>query len=695
MTGGLCKIPFPLMPELNPVLRRTLARVALLAGLSLFAELFLIRWLDAQVRILGFTRNIPLLASFLGLGIGYARASTPGRRRLASFAAPAFALGILLGIVPDLPAGGVTAFGPTTIESNIGASHASSSLEVFALFAAVAAVFAGVVVSMVPFGELAGEAMRGLETLRAYSANLAGSIAGVALTFALAAMAAPLWVNAVLVLLVVVIVLPPRAHRAVAVGIAIACAASMIALDHRGAGQRFWSPYNRIDLRPAVRPPGLPSRGRSVESGREWTIKVQTMFFQRMLDFDGEASSLDVYNAPYREKPRRSVLVLGAGTGNDVEAARRGGAQSVDAVEIDPVIERLGREYHPQHPYSDPRVRVIVDDARAYLRRPGPGYDLIVFGILDAHLSFFSSFASSIRLDNYVYTVESMRAARSRLNPGGEVWATVFIDQPWVVENLRAAMKEAIGAEPRVTYASGEGATFVFGAADAGTRQTSTPHRSLSGWLSRVAVPTDDWPYPYLKRRALPGPTAGAALGVLLATALLLRLVLGRSVRFHRGMFLLGAGFLLVETRVIAQLALLFGTTWRVSGIAILGILVVAWLGSLAARRWPGLSDRWLYAGLVASLLIGWLVPVGRALGGSGLAQLGVTALLVLPVSFSSIVFARKAVRIANLSEAMASNLAGGVLGGAMKNLSLIFGISALALIAALLYAVSFENVDR
>jgi hypothetical protein len=683
------------MPESNPNLRRALARVALFAGLSLFAELFLIRWLDSQVRVLGFTRNVPLLAAFLGLGIGYARASMPGRRRLAPFAAPAFALGILLGIIPDLPAGGVAVFGPTTIESNTGVFAATSSLEVLALFAAVAAVFAGVVLSMVPFGELAGEAIRGLDTLQAYSTNLAGSIVGVALTFALAAMGAPLWVNAALVLLMVAIVLPARAHRAIAIGLLFACAASMIALDHRGEVQRFWSPYNRVDLSPAVRPAGLRSRDRRVEPTREWTISVQSIFFQRMLDFDTEFGSLDVYHAPYRERARRSVLVLGAGSGNDVEAAIRGGAERVDAVEIDPLIERLGRKYHPQHPYSDPRVRAIVDDARAYLRRPGPNYDLIVFGILDAHLSFFSSFASSIRLDNYVYTVESMRAARSRLNPGGEVWATVYIDQPWVVENLRAAMKEAIGAEPRVSYAGGDGATFVFAAAEAGAKQGSTSRRVFSGWLSGAAVPTDDWPYPYLKRRALPAPTVGAALGMLLATAALLRLVLGRSVRFHRGMFLLGAGFLLVETRVIAQLALLFGTTWRVSGIAILGILTIAWLASLAARRWPALSDPWLYAGLLASLVIGWLVPVGRALGGGELALVGATALLVLPVGFSSIIFARKAVRIANLSEAMASNLAGGVLGGAMENLSLVLGISALALIAALLYAVSFESADR
>ena len=63
-----------------------------------------------------------------------------------------------------------------------------------------------------------------------------------------------------------------------------------------------------------------------------------------------------------------NVLVLGAGSGTDVAAALRHGAKHVDAVEIDPVIIRLGREHHPDQPYSDPRVTVVNDDARHFLR---------------------------------------------------------------------------------------------------------------------------------------------------------------------------------------------------------------------------------------------------------------------------------------------------------------------------------------
>ncbi len=55
------------------------------------------------------------------------------------------------------------------------------------------------------------------------------------------------------------------------------------------------------------------------------------------------------------------------GSGTDVAMALQNGAQHVDAVEIDPVLLELGRELHPDRPYSDPRVTTHVDDGRAFL----------------------------------------------------------------------------------------------------------------------------------------------------------------------------------------------------------------------------------------------------------------------------------------------------------------------------------------
>ena len=58
------------------------------------------------------------------------------------------------------------------------------------------------------------------------------------------------------------------------------------------------------------------------------------------------------YDLPFRFIEPRSMLVLGSGGGNDVAAAVRRGVPAIDAVEIDPVIVRLGEHLHPEKPYQ-------------------------------------------------------------------------------------------------------------------------------------------------------------------------------------------------------------------------------------------------------------------------------------------------------------------------------------------------------
>ena len=49
---------------------------------------------------------------------------------------------------------------------------------------------------------------------------------------------------------------------------------------------------------------------------------------------------------------------------------RRGGtgrkAEHIDAVEIEPVLNAIGRDHHPQRPYADPRVAIHLDDGRSF-----------------------------------------------------------------------------------------------------------------------------------------------------------------------------------------------------------------------------------------------------------------------------------------------------------------------------------------
>src|SRR5436305_1898308 len=139
-----------------------------------------------------------------------------------------------------------------------------------------------------------------------------------------------------------------------------------------------------------------------------------------------------------------NVLILGAGTGTDVAAALRHGAKHVDAVEIDPVILRLGAERHPDHPYQDPRVTAINDDARHFLSTTDKKYDLIVFALIDS-LTVQSSF-SSVRLESYMFTEESFRAVRDHLTPRGAMALYNYFREKWLVDRL--ANTAATGFEP-------------------------------------------------------------------------------------------------------------------------------------------------------------------------------------------------------------------------------------------------------
>jgi len=106
----------------------------------------------------------------------------------------------------------------------------------------------------------------------------------------------------------------------------------------------------------------------------------------------------------------RRILIIGAGCGNDVARALLFTSEysdlRIDAVEIDPVIQKLGVHYHTDQPYSDPRVHVTINDGRNFLRQaPDSTYDLIIFALVDS-LVLQSGYAS-LRLENYLFTLES------------------------------------------------------------------------------------------------------------------------------------------------------------------------------------------------------------------------------------------------------------------------------------------------
>jgi spermidine synthase len=88
-------------------------------------------------------------------------------------------------------------------------------------------------------------------------------------------------------------------------------------------------------------------------------------------------------------------------------------------------------------------VRLFVDDARSFLQRTKEKYDLVVFATLDSHTAFSS--LSSLRLDNFVFTEESVRSAREKLNSGGGIAINFFTIKEWLSQRHLSTLQTVMG----------------------------------------------------------------------------------------------------------------------------------------------------------------------------------------------------------------------------------------------------------
>ena len=208
-------------------------------------------------------------------------------------------------------------------------------------------------------------------------------------------------------------------------------------------------------------------------------------------------------------------------------------------------------------------------------------------------------------------------------------------------------------------------------------------------------LPTDDWPFLYLKERGIPfkPSVTGMLLIAALSVAILLIFAPVRTVRPNGRMFFLGAGFMLLETRGVVQMALLFGATWVVNSVVFAAILAMVLLANLTVqalrprRLWPCVTPRWRPA-----LVVNLCVPLSAflALGaGAGADGAGVCHRVRAGV-FRGIIFSTAFRDSARPDVDFGSNIAGVILGGLSEYFSLIVGFKGLLLIALGYYALSF-----
>ena len=462
--------------------------------------------------------------------------------------------------------------------------------------------------------------------------------------------------------------------------------------------QRIYSPYQLLEL-------GYSDAGLMViRAAGHYYQRVHDLSSPRAADDSVRRRVRDYYDLPYRVRPAPAdVAVVGAGAGNDVAAALRGGAAHIDAIEIDPAILWAGRANHPERPYTNARVLPIANDARSYLRTTDRMYDMIVYGLLDSHTLL--SHASSVRLDSFVYTVEGFREARARLKPGGILVVSFSALTEAIGRKMYEMLRQAFdGAAPAVVSAGYDGAvvflqtkegTFALppGAIGETGLQDQTARYRGGESTARVDVSTDDWPFFYMPRRVYPVSYLLMLGMVLLGSLFLTRTLVAERPHFGELPFaFLGAGFMLVETKAITELGLTFGNTWQVIGIVIAGVLIMAFLANAAVHRFDLRRPHVAYALLLVSLAAGWFVSRAGGFPPTLAGRIASAALLTSPLFFSGIVFSTLLGTRGAIAAVMAANLLGAMAGGLLEYNSMYFGFRFLYLLAMVLYAIAWAQ---
>lgn len=662
------------------------------AAVSLFLEMAMIRWQMSGLPLLTYYKNFSLMACFAGLGLGYALASA--FRAIPLLVVPfmllwQFALLLFLrygmGEIHGFSLSATPVF--EEIQTNLVSTR--THLHYVTVMWALGTVFLLTSLTFIPLGQLCGRLMARMQNLRAYGFNLAGSVIGVVLMLVLSFFWTP---PAVWFALGLGALFPFYAYssRALGVGAAATLAALSVLLVSQPAGVRvIHSPYQPLEIRFSER--GLAS------------VYVGDRFYQQVFDLSAAglsesgdshlAMTARFYQLPYRFAPLHdTVLIVGAGTGNDVAAALREGSGSVTAVEIDPAILDIGRAAHPEHPYADARVRTVVDDARSYMRNEEEKYDLIVYGLLDSQAIL--SHMALVRMDSFVYTLEGFREARAILNETGIISLSFAHLSAELGEKIHRMLTEAFDGQPPLWLDTAHG--YVFLQANSPDTQTALEALAVGSFERLVPKPeaalsltlsTDDWPFFYMPRRVFPVSFLPMMIIMILGTVALVFVLLPGRPQSDQGLyFLLGAAFMLVQTKGITELGLMFGNTWQVIGFLIIGLLSMAYVANLLVARSRIQRLTWPFALLFLSLATGYFIAIRGGYQSTWEGRAAALGILTLPVFFSGIIFSTVIRRATSMGSVMAANIIGAMVGGMLEYNSMRFGFKSLYILIFAIY---------
>lgn len=686
---------------------------------SLFFELLVIRWMSADIRAFTVLKSFPLAACYIGVGLGFAQ----NKDRLFKFCPLFLFLTCIVIKLVGLTDISSAPFPSPRIYSWTGALSSSSQslsnpeflsyLGIFLL--GVIVLLAGPFLTSLSIGSRLGVLFGELRPIHSYTINLLGATCGT-IVFALLSFLSisPAILFAVpAVILACFLINKKIVPSFVSVIFLISCVACGLWTFEKPDTQTFWSPYERVDF-VAMRD------NQSIIGYRLLVNRVgQQSLFNKLdpqkLSADGRREyllSLDNHRIPFLfKRDAKDILSLASGLGNDVTAAVHETQGHIDAVEIDPVTIKLGKKFNEENPYSSPRVKIYCDDARHFIEQTNKKYDLVRFSFLDSMTVLSQS--STNRLDNYVYTKESIEHALSLLKPGGMLFVSFYAKEKWFTDRLYWTIARAAGYQPlSFTYELPEGHNVFFVLSEEIAKSKNDLTRFLPpdlpkmmpGPFSIISAPPeperilqDDWPFLYWQEKGIDIGYLAVTLEIILVSLLVgHKVVLGSSKGRNWQMFFLGAAFLLLELQSIARFSLMFGTTWITSSIVIASVLAML-LGAniIVIYKSQGLFAQisTLYLVLFGTLLASYFFPFGYLIHSHLPEYLTFTVSTIVtlaPMFTAGLIFGSSLDNSENSSTAIGFNLLGGVVGALLEYFTCYTGINGIILVSLSLYLFSY-----
>jgi spermidine synthase len=706
----------------------------LIGFLILFLELASIRWFAANVIFLQFFTNVVLLACFLGMSCG-CMAARQQRNWLGHF--PTLALGTVVAAIAVLRiynswAGLAIDVGHQVSPQEVffGTEYRNPDVAQFTvpIDVIVAVFFILIALMFVGPGQVLGRAFAAFPNrVLGYTLNIGGSLAGIVVFSLISFLQLPPVVWFFVACAGIAYLLRQTGELTWQHVLALAALLAAVAVPTVDRAEEpqakvFWSPYYQVTYNPENK-----------------HISVNNVGHQKMVPFDSGGAVYSLIHLLQRATgggPFKDELIIGAGSGNDIDHALHDGVGRIDAVEIDPVIQRIGIKENPDRPYEDPRVVRHLDDGRHFLRTTDRQYDLVVYALVDS-LILHSGYAN-IRLESFLFTEQALGDIKRVLKPDGIFVTYNFFRQGWIVERVAAMAESIFGCKPivlslpyRETLAPSEqsGFTVIVAGCNRAIADAFASHKDF--WLNRLPAAnqgvngfsvrpdtmpiaeredwdriapstlvrdadnprfaTDDWPFLYLHQMMIPDISIRAMIELgamgLMMVYLFLPKTRTRLLRFDGRMFFLGAAFMLLETKAVVQLALLFGSTWIVNSLVFFTALILILLANLTVLKAPPRRLAWHYAALLALLLAAIVIPLNAFLSGGILLRYVVPCVLALgPMFFAGVIFAGYFRDSADPDIAFGSNIAGSIVGGLSEYFSMLLGFRYLLLLAIAFY---------